>query len=216
MATYTKKITHKVEAKVDRRNGFVKEVVIQEETSPIMENYVDVKLPVKHYFNVDGGFISVFKEAFFHLVAEGDLKPSELKLLCLLMSSCGKQNAVVTDLDRLAEVMKMDKTNVSRYLGKLKQRGLIVCTKGQKRWKEGQIMLLEVNFDQLNYHLAYNGRIQDYKKFVNDHPLLAKADGTPLLPQKKEPTLFPEFEGDTNNVQTEIEVVNAETGEIIQ
>lgn len=196
MAKYTAKITQKIEQTIDHRNGTIKEKIIAEKTTPIIEDYVDIKLPQRHHFNVDGGFISVFKETFFHLVASGDLKPSELKLLCLLMASCGKNNAVVTDLDRISEVMQMDKTNVCKYLGKLRKRGIIVCSKGQKRWSEGQLMLLEVNFDQLNYHLAYNGKIKNYKLLAESHPKILNEDGTLLLPEKKEPTLFDELDAE--------------------
>ena len=42
-------------------------------------------------------------------------------------------------------------------------------------------MELSLNFDQLNYNLAYTGRTKEYSKRKNVHPPLTESDGATLL-----------------------------------
>ena len=76
----------------------------------------------------------------------------------------------------------MKKSNVSRALKGLVQRNIVIRKDGYRYGKTPLPFELHLNFDQINYDLAYNGKIKEFGKHKTEHPQLMKPDGeTPLL-----------------------------------
>lgn len=189
--TYTAKITDypQQEIEYDRETGEV--IKITEKVTerslevPILEDYVDVKLPKKFRFN-NGGFITVFQKAMANIALFGNLSKEEYKMLLYLIGTCGTANSVCIDLVQLSEVLGMKKSNVSRGLKGLVQRNIVIRKDGYRYGKTPLPFELHLNFNQINYDLAYNGKIKEFSKTKTEHPKLMNADGeTPLVDMAK-------------------------------
>lgn len=185
--TYTAKITDypRQEYEVNPETGEVikmTETVVQRTVEvPVMEDYVDVKLPRKFRFN-NGGFITIFQKAMANIAMFGDLSKEEYRMLLFLIGTCGAANSVCIDLVELSEKLSMKKSNVSRALKGLVQRNIVIRKDGYRYGKTPLPFELHLNFDQINYDLAYNGKIKEFGKHKTEHPQLMKPDGeTPLL-----------------------------------
>ena len=185
--TYTAKITDypRQEIEVDEETG---EIIKMTETItersievPILEDYVDIKLPKKHRFN-NGNFITIFQKELANIAMFGKLTKGEMQLLLYLIGTCGAANSVCIDLVKLSEDLNTSKGNVSNALKGLVQRNIVVRSDGYRYGKTPLPFRLELRFDQINYNLASTCKIKNYKEHKTEHPMLMKADGeTPLL-----------------------------------
>lgn len=111
-------------------------------------------------------------------------------MLLYLIGTCGMGNSICIDLVQLAERLGMKKPNVSRALKGLVERNIVIRKDGYRYGKTPLPFELHLNFDQINYDLAYNGRTKDFGKLRKEHPQLMQADGdTPLIEEKKEEKL---------------------------
>lgn len=184
--TYTAKITDfpQQEIEVDRETGEV--IKITEKVTerslevPILEDYVDVKLPKKFRFN-NGNFVTIFQKAMTNIAMFGNLTKGEMQMLLYLIGTCGPSNSVCIDLVRLSEDLKMSKGNASNALKGLVQRNIVIRKDGYRYGKTPLPFELQLRFDQINYNLASTCKIKEYKKHKAEHPLLMSPDGeTPL------------------------------------
>lgn len=194
--TYTAQYTHYAhpEEVVDPTTGEVKMRLTEEtvtRTVEVIPEYVDIKMPKKFRFN-NGNFITIFQKAILNIAMLGKLSKNEMHLLLYLIGSCGAANSICTDLDKLAEDLGIKKPNVSTALKGLVQRNIVVRKDGYRYGKTPLPFELHLDFDQINYDLAYNGKIKHFKETQFKHPELMRADGeTPLLEDSKKsiPTL---------------------------
>lgn len=187
---YTAKISEypQQEVEVDTSTG---EIIKMTETTrtrtielPVIEDYVDVKLPKKFRFN-NGNFITIFQKAMANIALFGNLSKEEYRMLLYLIGTCGACNSVCVDLVQLADALGMKKPNVSRALKGLVERNIVIRKDGYRYGKTPLPFELHLNFDQINYDLAYNGRTKDFGKLHKGHPQLMQADGhTPLIEEK--------------------------------
>jgi hypothetical protein len=183
--SYTAKLTDypRQEIEVDKETG---EVIKMTEVTrtievPVLEDYVDVKLPRKFKFN-NGGFITIFQKAMANIALFANLSKEEYKMLLYLIGTCGMGNSICIDLVQLAEALNMKKPNVSRALKGLVERNIVIRKDGYRYGKTPLPFELHLNFDQINYDLAYNGKTKEFGKKKSEHPQLMQADGeTPLL-----------------------------------
>lgn len=192
---YTAKISEypRQEIEVDTNTG---EIIKMTETTrtrtiemPVIEDYVDVKLPKKFKFN-NGGFVTIFQKAMANIALFGNLSKEEYRMLLYLIGTCGMGNSICIDLVQLTERLGMKKPNVSRALKGLVERNIVIRKDGYRYGKTPLPFELHLNFDQINYDLAYNGRTKDFGKLRKEHPQLMQADGdTPLIEEKKEEKL---------------------------
>lgn len=147
---------------------------------PVMEGYVDLKIPEKHRFN-SGSFITVFQKALRNIAMFGNLTKNESTLLLYLIGSCTQDNSVCIDLNVLKEDLKMDKGNISKAIKGLVLRNIVLRRDGYRYGNKPLPMELSLNYDQINYNIAYNGKIKTYKEHKKEHPLLTEPDGRTLL-----------------------------------
>lgn len=197
--TYTAHYTHypHTEEVVDEETGEVKIRVTEQTTTrqvEVLEDYVDIKLPKKFRFN-NGNFITIFQKAMANIALFGDFSKEEYRILLYLIGTCGAQNSVCTDLDKLANELSMKKPNVSRGLKGLTQRNIVVRKDGYRYGKTPLPFELHLDFDQINYNLGYNGKIQHYKSDKVTHPEIMQSDGvTPLIENKSKQKCLPTLE----------------------
>ncbi len=190
---YTAKLTDypRQEVVVDKETG---EVIKMTEVTrtievPVLEDYVDVKLPRKFKFN-NGGFVTIFQKAMANIAMFGKLSKGEMQLLLYLIGTCGMGNSICIDLVKLSKDLGTSKGNASNYLKGLVERNIVIRKDGYRYGKTPLPFELHLNFDQINYDLAYNGKTKEFGKKKSEHPQLMQADGeTPLL-QKKNEKLF--------------------------
>ena len=119
---YTEKV------KTDHRNG--KQTVVQDnvEVRPVMEGYHNETVRDRYNFGRD--FITMFTEDLFDLVVDGKMSLREWRVFLLLCATMNTKNITITNLDVIAETLKLDKPAVSTTITKLKKRKLIV----ENRW----------------------------------------------------------------------------------
>ncbi|MDY3317782.1 hypothetical protein PG630_10740 [Riemerella anatipestifer] len=170
---------------VDEETGEVfRQYVVTEQ----VEGYTDVKLPNKAKFN-NGAFITVFQKRIFDIVTKADLNKGEMKLLLYLLATTQIDNSIVIDLNILSEDLKTAKANISASLKGLTDRNIVIRKDG---YRGGNVkclpMELRVNYDQLNYDLAYNGKIKDYRKNRPLHPEIEAVSLKEI--EEKKPNLF--------------------------
>ena len=147
---------------------------------PMMEGYVDMKLPEKHMFR-NGNFITVFQKALRNIAMFGNLTKNESILLLYLIGSCTQDNSVCIDLNILSEDLQMDKSNISKAIKGLVLRNIVLRRDGYRYGNKPLPMQLSLNYDQINYNVAYNGKTKTYKEHKKQHPLLTEKDGRTLL-----------------------------------
>lgn len=147
---------------------------------PMLEDYVDLKLPRKWKFN-NGSFVTVFQKALMNIALFARLTKHEYQLLMYLLASCLADNSICIDLVQISNDLKMDRSNASKALKGLVQRNIVLRKDGYRYGKNPLPMELSLNFDQLNYNLAYTGRTKEYSKKKTIHPPLTEPDGATLL-----------------------------------
>lgn len=150
-------------------------------TVEVTPDYVDIKLPKRGRFN-NGNFITLFQKALANIAMFGDLTKGEMKLLMYLIGTCGNQNSVCVDLSKLASDLNTSKGGVATCLKGLVERNIVIRKDGYRYGKTPLPFELHLNFDQINYSLAYNGKTKNFKHTQHTHPCLMMADGeTPLI-----------------------------------
>lgn len=183
--TYTAEYRHYAhpEEVVDTNTGEVTLRMTEEtitRTVEVTPDYVDIKVPRKFRFN-NGKFITIFQRAILNIAMLGKLSKNEMQLLLYLIGSCGEANSICTDLDKLAFDLGLKKPNVSKALKGLVERNIVVRKDGYRYGKTPLPFELHLHFDQINYDLAYNGKIKNYPSNRHNHPCLMQADGETLL-----------------------------------
>lgn len=198
--TYTAQYTHYAhpEEVVDPNTGEVKVRLTEEtitRTVEVTPEFVDLKVPKRFRFN-NGNFITIFQKAMANIAMFGKLSKGEMQLLLYLIGTCGSQNSICIDLVKLSEDLGTNKGNISRALKGLVERNIVIRKDGYRYGKTPLPFELHLNFDQINYDLAYNGRIKHYREDKDNHPQLMQSDGeTPLLLEgKKEQPTYPTME----------------------
>lgn len=188
--TYTAQYTHYAhpEEVVDPTTGEVTMRLTEEtvtRTVEVIPDYVDIKMPKKFRFN-NGNFVTIFQKAILNIALLGKLTKNEMHLLLYLIGSCGPANSISTDLDKLSEDLGIRKPNLSTALKGLVQRNIVVRKDGYRYGKTPLPFELHLDFDQINYDLAYNGKTKHYRETKVNHPLLMREDGeTPLIDTAK-------------------------------
>lgn len=188
--SYTAKLTDypRQEVVVDKETG---EIIKMTEVTrtievPILEDYIDVKIPKKFKFN-NGGFVTIFQKAMLNIAMFGKLSKGEMQMLLYLIGTCGMGNSICIDLVKLSKDLGTSKGNVSHYLKGLVERNIVIRKDGYRYGKTPLPFELHLNFDQINYDLAYNGKTKEFRKKKTEHPQLMQADGeTPLLQAKQQ------------------------------
>jgi hypothetical protein len=145
-----------------------------------MAGYVDMKLPEKHMFR-NGNFITIFQKALRNIAMFGNLTKNESILLLYLIGSCTQDNSVCIDLNILSEDLQMDKSNISKAIKGLVLRNIVLRRDGYRYGNKPLPMQLSLNYDQINYNVAYNGKTKNYKDHKKQHPPITEKDGRTLL-----------------------------------
>lgn len=177
MDKYTVKIKDK---KMPQTAKLTEKTVERTIEVPVIENYVDVKLPHKSKFK-NGGFVTVFQKAILNIAMFAKLSKNELQLLLYLIGSCAFDNSIIIDYNKLTGDLHMAKPNISAALKGLVKRNIVLRKNGYRWGKNPLPFELELNYDQLNYNLSYNGEIKTYKQKQQKHPPLTKEDGVTIL-----------------------------------
>jgi len=153
---------------VDEETG---EIVRQTVTTEVVSGYRDVKLPEKSRFN-NGAFITLFQASMLVIAKNRKYFSTEEKdILFYLLGTAGLGNSVDIDQPTLAEELGLQRTNVNKALKALEKKNIIITKKaGSRSKRETQDYLIKINFDQLNYNLAYNGKTKDHSKIKHKHP----------------------------------------------
>lgn len=135
----------------------------------IVDDYQDVKLPKKHRLN-NGNFITIFQKTMTNIALFSNLSRGEYKLLLYLIGTAGIDNSVCVDLNLLCKELGEKKSNVSNYVRGLVDRNIILRTNGYRHGNNPLPFELSLNYDQINYDLAYNGKVKDFKNVQYKHP----------------------------------------------
>lgn len=137
----------------------------------MVEGYIDVKLPKKSKFN-NGGFITVFQSAIYNIATKANLSKGEMKLLLYLLGTAGLDNSITVNSKILVEELNEKRPNVVKHLKGLVDRNIVIREDGYRTQTADKTlpMNLSVNYNQLNYDLAYNGKISRYKNKQYKHP----------------------------------------------
>jgi hypothetical protein len=152
---------------------------------PVVEGYVDMKLPERHLYN-NGGFITVFSKVLKNIAMFAHLTKNEATMLLYLIGSCGQDNSVCIDLTIIGNDLGMDKGNVCRALKGLVIRNIVLRKDGYRYGNKPLPMQLSLNYDQINYHVAYNGKIKTFASKKGKHPAITEPDGRTLLEDHSE------------------------------
>jgi hypothetical protein len=177
-------------------NNETGEILKQTITTEVIEGYKDVKLPEKHFFpKSTGSFITLFQDSM-KLIAQNGRKyftKDELIILIYLLGTAGIANSIVIDYPLLVSELGIQRTNSVTAVKSLIRKGVVIK---QSEYRGGlrssKEMQLTVNFDQLNYSLAYNGKIKEFKEKQFIHPKLTIGEEI----DKKQLGLFESFEND--------------------
>ena len=95
-------------------------------------------------------------------------------VLFYLIGTAGLGNSINIDYQELVEELDIQRTNAVTAIKSLERKNVIILKKNtSSRMNRGNLeMNIKVNIDQLNYHLAYNGKTKDYTKVKYNHPPL--------------------------------------------
>ena len=214
---------HTERVKTDHRNG--KQTIVQDnvEVRPVMEGFHNETVRDKYYFGRE--FVTLFSEDLNDLLQSGDLKFDDWKVLLYLIANLQKNNIAITNLDRIANSVKIDRTRVSRSLTRLKTRNIVVEMKMSHSRGSGPVTSV-FQISMVNPNLCFNGQTKNYKKEIIHYPKLTQQDGKTLLnahaesqrqkllrEQQERESLFPEYFQDA--VSPDPESFDPETGEVL-
>lgn len=158
------------ERQIIGKERITREIIEREISTDVGEDFRNVVLPKKHKFN-NGGFITLFQDVMLS-IAKSDLTKNELIMLFYLIGSAGIGNSINIDLDTLCSEIGDNKGNISRTLGLLVKKKIVIRATRQGSRKQGEtnIYELSLNFDRISYNLAYNGKIKDFKHLQHKDP----------------------------------------------
>lgn len=187
---YLAKITEKQTEKIVERSIEV----------PILDNYIDIKLPKKHKFN-NGNFITIFQKAMVNISKFAKFTKNEYQLFLYLIGAAGSDNSVCVDLNFLAKELNIKKPNVSTALKGLTRRNIVIRRDGYRYGNNPLPIELSLNYDQLNYNVAYNGQTKLFHEKSPKHPSVTDIEGRVLneleknknLPHPHQTTIFDEI-----------------------
>jgi hypothetical protein len=161
---------------IDENTG---EVFRQSVITEHIEGFRDVKLPDRARFN-NGSFITLFQASMLVIATNAKktkMTKEELIILLYLLGTAGIANSVILNYAEIVAETGIDKANVSRAIKALKSKMVIIETTQERRYRKSVDRELSLNFDQLNYNLAWNGKTKDFGKMKHKHPPL-QLEGT--------------------------------------
>lgn len=190
--------------KIIGKEKITREIIEREISSEYDGEYRNITVRNKPKLN-NGDFITLFQDVMLEL-SRAELTKNELRMLFYLIGTAEKGNAICIDLNTLCFELSDNKGNVSRTLNSLSKKNIIIkATKQGARMRgETNYYELSLNFNRLNYQLAYKGKIKDYKHFQHRDPkidlkALPAADENQLkIPFGDEGKIFEQFENGKN------------------
>lgn len=148
------------------------EVIKQTVVTEVVEGYKDLKLPEKHKIN-NGNFIVLFQKAMYEISINHHLfTRNEFVLLTYLIGTAGIGNSIYIDYPTLTDELKIKRPNIVTAINSLVKKGIIVKNKAKlhRSRSEAVLMQMSLNFDQLNYNLAYVGKFKEHSRLKGTHP----------------------------------------------
>jgi predicted transcriptional regulator len=184
--------------KIIGKERITREVIEREINSEFDDSFHNIVIPKKHSLN-NGNFITIFQDVMKEL-SKAELTKNELRMLFFLIGSAGQGNVINIELNELCNELNEYKSNVSRTIGSLVKKNIIIkaVKKGALSKGESNIYELSLNYDRLNYQLAYKGKVKDYKHLQHKDPKILKA-----LPQNDSSQLTISFENDSKKTESE-------------
>lgn len=189
-----------------------------------MEGFHNETVRDKYYFGRE--FVTLFSEDLNDLLQSGDLKFDDWKVLLYLIANLQKNNIAITNLDIIANNIRIDRTRVSRSLTRLKIRNIVVEMKMSHSRGSGPVTSI-FQISMVNPNLCFNGQTKNYKKEIVHYPKLTQQDGKTLLnahaenerqkklrEQRERESLFPEFFAEVEEVSPDPVSYDPETGEV--
>ena len=152
-------IQNRVEIDSEGRQHVTQKVIYEQRE--LVDGYTDVRLPKRHRYN-NGGFITLFQTALLTIVESGNLSKLEMTMLLWLLATAGVDGSVETNLDIISEALGQKKPNVSKALKGLVQRNIVLRKDGNRYDRTPLPMELSLNYDQINYRFAYNGKTSNF------------------------------------------------------
>lgn len=160
-------IQNRVEIDSEGRQHVTQKVIYEQRE--LVDGYTDVRLPKRHRYN-NGGFITLFQTALLTIVESGNLSKLEMTMLLWLLATAGVDGSVETNLDIISEALGQKKPNVSKALKGLVQRNIVLRKDGNRYDRTPLPMELSLNYDQINYRFAYNGKTANFSEKKISHP----------------------------------------------
>lgn len=160
-------IQNRVEIDSEGRQHVTQKVIYEQRE--LVDGYTDVRLPKRHRYN-NGGFITLFQTALLTIVESGNLSKLEMTMLLWLLATAGVDGSVETNLDIISEALGQKKPNVSKALKGLVQRNIVLRKDGNRYDRTPLPMELSLNYDQINYRFAYNGKTSNFSEKKISHP----------------------------------------------
>lgn len=160
-------IQNRVEIDSEGRQHVTQKVIYEQRE--LVDGYTDVRLPKRHRYN-NGGFITLFQTALLTIVESGNLSKLEMTMLLWLLATAGVDGSVETNLDIISDALGQKKPNVSKALKGLVQRNIVLRKDGNRYDRTPLPMELSLNYDQINYRFAYNGKTANFSEKKISHP----------------------------------------------
>lgn len=156
--------------KIIGKEKITREIIEREISSEFDGEYRNIVVRNKPKLN-NGDFITLFQDVMLEL-SKAELTKGELRMLFYLIGTAEKGNAICIDLNTLCECLSEKKSNVCQTINSLAKKNIIMkATRQGARIKgETNYYELSLNFDRLNYQLAYKGKIKDYKHLQHRDP----------------------------------------------
>lgn len=159
---------HQVVEFDEHGNQIITNQVIYEQRE-FVPGYEDVRLPKRYKFE-NGGFITVFQRAMKAIARYGDLTKSQYQLMIWLLGTAGIDGSIDTNLDSISLELGISKPMASKALKGLVQRNIVIRRDGNRYERQPIPMELSLNYDQINYHAAWNNKTSQFKQKVIKHP----------------------------------------------
>ncbi len=163
--------------KIIGKEKITREIIEREISSEYDGEYRPIIVREKPRLN-NGNFITLFQDVMYEL-SKAELTKGELRMLFYLIGTADKGNAICIDLNTLSEHLCEKKSNVCQTINSLAKKNIIIkATRKQGARMKGETNYYELslNFDRLNYQLAYKGKIKDYKHLQHRDPkIIVKA-----------------------------------------
>lgn len=190
--------------KIIGKERITREVIEREISSEYADEYRNIIVRDKQKLN-NGDFITIFQKAMLEL-SLAELSKGELRMLLYLIGTAQLGNVICIDLNTLCNTLNEKKSNISKTINSLARKNIIIKSVKQAARSKGEANLYELslNFDRLNYNLAYKGKIKDFKYLqYRDPKIEVKAlpfDGQLTIPfDDTRENIIKRFEDDRNN-----------------